>query len=458
MGLNGLVLRNVVGYVKKLKIVGDFKEHDLDECSRKGRVPDSSMMLNTLVRVAVERATSLKDLSWELNTKMLPTVWQGLVNSQIQSLTVQFPSCRTPRPVTTVPPLANLVSLKVLDIDPLCYTDDISLLLAGSRKLRKLSLVWSPRMREAKEPSVHLGSLFRRCRAPDTVLRLTHVTIKNLFSYDDGSCTEYNDPSLVEEVTTLNSTGGHGDSGGSAFIDNKMKKMDVALPRLKMIRGDQVSKELIVILSHTTGLEKIYILGPKKTDKNDGSNGYPQSPASDGSSPASEQAVDNLRDEHIEAITRNHGQTLRHLLLPPQWRLTSDNIALIIRHCPNLEQVGFGADFDKFSDMRLLMPFLPKVNAIRILDNPDCSEFRDKMHEMDDGRHEKHIGSSTSAREWSKIRYMQLADLLFEAGKVELMEDPEQPGKMAYRRRAWKQSLEAVKDVAIWKMDSLDVF
>ena len=64
MGLNGLVLRNVSGYVKKLKIVGQWREHDLEEFSKRGRVPDSSIMLNTLVRVAIERSTNLRDLSY----------------------------------------------------------------------------------------------------------------------------------------------------------------------------------------------------------------------------------------------------------------------------------------------------------------------------------------------------------------------------------------------------------
>lgn len=62
MGLNGLVLRNVAGFVKKLRLVGECKEHDLEECSKNGRVPDSSMMLNTLVRVAIERSHSVREL------------------------------------------------------------------------------------------------------------------------------------------------------------------------------------------------------------------------------------------------------------------------------------------------------------------------------------------------------------------------------------------------------------
>lgn len=71
MGLNGLVLRNVSGYVRKLKFVGEWREHDLEEFSKRGRVPDSSIMLNTLVRVAIERSTNLRDL-WYAQVRRLP--------------------------------------------------------------------------------------------------------------------------------------------------------------------------------------------------------------------------------------------------------------------------------------------------------------------------------------------------------------------------------------------------
>lgn len=57
MGLNGLVSRNVTGYVKKFEVCGEWKEHELQEHAKAGRVPEESMMMNTLVRVAVERMT-----------------------------------------------------------------------------------------------------------------------------------------------------------------------------------------------------------------------------------------------------------------------------------------------------------------------------------------------------------------------------------------------------------------
>ena len=59
MGLNGLVTRNVAGYVKNFEVCGEWKEHALEEHARVGRVPDETLMLNSLVRVAVEKMEGL---------------------------------------------------------------------------------------------------------------------------------------------------------------------------------------------------------------------------------------------------------------------------------------------------------------------------------------------------------------------------------------------------------------
>lgn len=59
MGLNGLVSRNVAGYVKNFAICGEWKEHALEEHAKVGRVPDETMMLNSLVRAAMEKMAVL---------------------------------------------------------------------------------------------------------------------------------------------------------------------------------------------------------------------------------------------------------------------------------------------------------------------------------------------------------------------------------------------------------------
>jgi hypothetical protein len=60
MGLNALVTRNVAGLVRFLTLQGQWKEHDLQEFSSAGRVPDDAMMLNIAVRAALDRCTGLE--------------------------------------------------------------------------------------------------------------------------------------------------------------------------------------------------------------------------------------------------------------------------------------------------------------------------------------------------------------------------------------------------------------
>lgn len=61
MGLSGLATRNVVKYVKRFEVCGEFKDCELQEHAQVGRVPDNSMFMNTLVRVAIERMDKLQE-------------------------------------------------------------------------------------------------------------------------------------------------------------------------------------------------------------------------------------------------------------------------------------------------------------------------------------------------------------------------------------------------------------
>lgn len=72
MGLNGLVVRNVASYVRNFEVCGEWKEHDIQEHAKMGRVPDESMLLNTLVRVAVEKMTALDSFRYQLPWHTIP--------------------------------------------------------------------------------------------------------------------------------------------------------------------------------------------------------------------------------------------------------------------------------------------------------------------------------------------------------------------------------------------------
>lgn len=460
MALNGLVSRNVAGNVKSLRLYGRWKDFEVADCAKAGRVPDSDMLLNCLVRVAVERMTALEAFSWELNTKMLSTVWQGLGQSTVTHLTMKFPSTRDPKPITIAPPIPNLNSLKIYDIDPLCYADDISLLLLESRKLRKLSFCWSPRMREAREPSVTINSFFGRILSSPRKLSLTDLTLKNLYTHNTGGCKEMLDSSVLENLTFIGSVTGITDQGASGFLDPTWRPEAPAdIGSLRMLRIDKVSKRQAAFLNSITGLEKVYLIGTHKSEKDEAggmSTPMTNSPASSTSTNSSDCNLSSLKDEYVDILTRNHGSTLRHLLLMPQWRLGSDDIAKIVKKCPNLEQLGIGVEFKEFDHLRLLVPFLPRLTAIRLLANPEDPGFAEKVKELDvNGFHEENIGSKSLNQEFSPLKWMELADLVYHIDRTESYVDTE--GRRAYRKHVTKKSREDASHIAIWGMDSFNV-
>lgn len=402
---------------------------------------------------------------------MLPTVWQGLVlRSNLTHLTIRYPSRRTPQPIALVPPLPNLKSLKLYDIDPLCYGDDVSSLIRDSKKLQDLKLIWNPRMRAACEPSVSLGAFFSQMVAAGTGPPIRKLAFKNLYAINDTTFAQQPFKMHLEEFTFINSIAGACDEADAVFFEHTWRPVPVRpAPNMKMVRTDKVTRQQVDYLSNSTGLEKLYLIGPRRMNGINGINGingvspqnsvaFPNSPVSSTNSPSSDAAVISLKDEYLDAVIKHHGSTLRHLLLTPCWRLNSDEIAFIVRHCPNLEQLGIGVEFCDFPNLRLLVPFLPKLTAFRILDNPDDSAFSEKMKALDEiGGHEEKLSTATQSSDWS-IKWMGLGDLLFEIGELEehVVESEQGPLKVS-KRRVWKRPLSAAQHVEIFGLDSLEV-
>lgn len=415
--------------------------------------------------------------SWELNTKMLPTVWQCLAQKpSLKRLTIKFPSSRDPRPMTVAPPIPSLESLHIHDIDPLCYPDDISVLLLGSKNLEHLILHWSTRMRDACEPSIHPAAYFGKCQAAQYKMRLKSISLSNLFA----SSAEFRDPifecEVLEEATSLSSTPGIGNgSGANAFVEHGQyhdKRLPCTMPKLRSIRTDKFNTAHSEILGQLSGLEKIYFVGPQVRGKcyTNGliTNGvskditpFSQSPSSSSSSPGKSETTSLciLKDGYLDAITRSHGATLKHLLLLPQWRLTDTDLARMVRLCPNLEQLAMGTELAHLRHLELLLPFLTKLSAIRFLPNPDDGTFLDQMYQWDrDGTHAQSLSEECSKPEFGRMRWVDLGaeNLIYELGPLYLAGQDEN-GSDVFRRPVMKAPSCAVKDIAIWKFDSYDV-
>ena len=54
MALDGLVSRNIGAYVRQLRLEGAWNKVGIEEFER-GRVPDNTMMLNIVVKAALEK-------------------------------------------------------------------------------------------------------------------------------------------------------------------------------------------------------------------------------------------------------------------------------------------------------------------------------------------------------------------------------------------------------------------
>ena len=409
---------------------------------------------------------------------MLPTIWQGLSQkSTLRKLTLRFPNKRHPRPMTIAPPISSLTYLFIHDIDPLCYADDISLLLLGSKSIRHLKLHWSPRMRENNEPSIQPAVYFGRIEAAQSPMKLNSIAMCNFFAYNDETCGSSFDLSTLHSVTLLNSTSALGDGGSTAFMDreNWRNAPGCVMPNLRSMRVDKVSRTQCQFLTSIPGLEQLYLVGPQARASGYTSNAnspptLPRSPESTTTNSSSPGSTDSstmlaLKDNYLSAIASTHGPSLKHLLLIPQWRLTEDDIALLVRACPNLEQVALGVDFEIFHHLRLLIPFLSKLTAIRLLANPDDPTFLDKMREIDAmGLHVAKIGKETASQQWSKLRFMELGadDLIFEIGKRYKVEVEGGWGNDADQKEVWRRPVkrvdrERVEHLPIWEMDSLDI-
>ncbi|KAL4887330.1 hypothetical protein BJY04DRAFT_175647 [Aspergillus karnatakaensis] len=386
MGLNAVITRPYASLVRSLALRGDWREQELEEHARVGRVPDSSMMLNITVRAAVDRMPDLESFRWELSTKMLETVYLGLAQlPKLTALTIRFPSSRHPRPTTVIPAMPHLRYLSITDIDPLCYPDDISTLLYKARKLRELKMHWSPRMRNMQEPSVMLHDYFRKCISAKQPLSVKKFGMANLYARHSEDFNQAFDTYTVEEVTMLHEV--RADLANlNTFVDSTWPVVPHQEMRLKSIRANVYNLRQCDFLGSFTGLEKIYFTA--STSPCDNINSPRQlapaattltPPASDNTAtdlitPTSADSPSNLpglqariRDNSINNIVLNHAATLRHLLLPARWALSTSTIARIVHSSPQLEQLAFAADFSSMDTLGLLLPFLRNLQALRLL-------------------------------------------------------------------------------------------
>ncbi|KAH7402939.1 hypothetical protein BKA66DRAFT_404599 [Pyrenochaeta sp. MPI-SDFR-AT-0127] len=482
MGLNTLVSRTFSDYVQAFRVIGDWREHDVDDY-KQGRVPDNSMVLQIVIRAALDKMKSLRSFAWELNTPPLYTVYQGLVSKPaLSSLTIRCQTRRTPRPTTTIPPMPNLTTLVVYDIDPLCYPDDISLLLAGSKKLENLKLHWNPRMRGSGEESVNLMTIFGRCAAMRQTLSLKRMAIYNLLTRFSGDgLIDVMDQSAQMEITVFNSMGSSDPM--TVFLDDgwRVQNKHPVPHNLKMLRTDNTDKEGAHMLGKFKGLERLYFVSNKRgkeASKSNSNAATPSTPSTatpgvtsgstsaNGTPTMTEHQCRNIGGDYLAVIESNHC-TMRHLLLSDSWQLSQDAFFKICQSCPDLEQLGFSCLVPSFESLRHILAMVPKLWAVRMLVRPG-SEFAETIEMMGNDMHAFAIATEFWRPEYRNLRYIGLGDrLVFKLGGVyfpsktrESLPDGQENSMNAKRmgpiRRVERVSRESVKHVEIWGLDTTE--
>jgi hypothetical protein len=485
MALSGLVTKSYAGVVKDFRLWGEWREVGVEDFA-KGRVPDNSMMLDMMLRACVDKMVKLQSFSWELDCKPLKTLYQGLAaRNTLTSLTIKFPSSRLPRPSVCIPPMPNLKAFAATDIDPLCYPDDISVLIHGSKKLLDLRLHFVPRMRRMAEPSLSMEAYFGRCFKHGDGPKLKHMAMQNWFGPITGQIGSVLMIEDCESMTFLDVYGGVQGGDANVYVDDTWKDMPPDTEfHFTTMRFNEFAPQHVNMIKNSTGAQKVYIVGDRSgapamsstsnnnkfSSKADADYITPEdSPSSSSTAAATSATSTSARGSshsttrsatiasfgplYINALTTHHGSTLQHLLLPPDWPFTATDLGALIRCCPHLSQLGIALAEDQFQTLRLLVPFLPNIYALRILD-PDGSRAtipatdEEVMTAM--GRN---ICTHTSA----KIKWIgDLGKIWKVGGEFEaLCEDG--GGRTEMRRRVTRVPMEEVAHVEIWKLDCLNL-
>ena len=121
-----------------------------------------------------------------------------------------------------------------------------------------------------------------------------------------------------------------------------------------------------------------------------------------------------LGKQYLYALTRHHGSSLKHLLLSDQWQLDHEDLGDLVRYCPNLEQLGLAVHQPSHLDtVRLLLPFLPKLRALRLLGN---EALMTRCNEQPAGNELEGIGLWVEKMNAPLIHWIGIGESIFHIG------------------------------------------
>jgi hypothetical protein len=427
----------------------------------------------------------------------MKTIYQGLSSrNSLTALKIRFPISRLPRPVVTIPGIPRLRDLHLENLDPLCYNDDVSLLISDAVALESLKLHFNPRIRRELELSVSMATYFGRLWASKRVMRLKHISFANLFSRHEIQLDSTNKFDRLETICTINCM--DSEDPNTTFVDRTWQNSSMQIPELvamKSMRTDRVHEKLSKDLFLMRGLEALYLVSKRDWTSisaklnaapiivdginmsPDPRNGDTPSKNSDitingrGSNDSDSQSAPNditspidyppqapltkrnieLASTVIAAITKVHGSTLRKLLLFDTWNLGAEAMLGILSSCPHLEQVGLAGDFSnpEFPTfIRKCLRAAPKLRALRIL-FPPWSEVMKAMSYVGKAIHIEMMRMELARGEFAGLRYFAVGPVILLLGEMD------ENGKRDVKELSWDDK--RVQAIEIFGLDNGDL-
>ena len=246
-------------------------------------------------------------------------------------------------------------------------------------------------------------------------------------------------------VTFIDVFGGIDGDPRNVYIDAAWKDIPMELgTEYKYTRVNELSQQHVQILNDTSGLERFYFVGPRE-GRTPQIGRSPEEIMTPGTTPPAHQELPAIARDYLHALTRKHGATLKHLLLPPQWGLNPEDVADLVRYCPNLEQLGLALNFDNHTIMRLLMHFLTKLRTLRILKNDWLLE------QLRIVSHEFRMSAMSVALVKVPLEYIALGDAVYKIGATYEMR--KEDGSAVEKRHLSFAQPEDLREVELWSLD-----
>jgi hypothetical protein len=429
----------------------------------------------------------------------MKTIYQGLASrTSLRHLKIEFPIDRTPKPSSLIPAMPRLKYLHLTNLDPLCYNDDVSLLLSEAKELEILKLHWNPRMRTEREPSVNLQSYFGRVISSKRTLKLKEIAMANMFCRNESEFGESISFARVSTLTFFNCM--NQDDPATIFTDRTWdvqrsppELVREQLKSVKVIRSDRAGSGFSRVVRLLSDLEEIYLVTHQQCPSDvsnvespgadqssngsvkqhptvsvtpvEGSNGliYPQattplSPVSSNSPPWHNPILKAkhvvVASDYIAAIVSHHALTLKKLLMPSFWSLGRDVMLHLVTSCPNLEQLAISVDDPSFEIIRTCVRAAPKLEALQLLFPPgSVSPWRD-MAAPQIRMHQEVLMLECRKEEYNNIRWLGLGDQTFELCGMRA-----NTGGPGYRRdvRHVHPDDQRLKRVEIFGLNNMDI-